>query len=69
MINPAPDRSADQNPEPGLETQALRRELLAWWDVDGRHTIPWKLRPDGSRPGPGEPLDPFGVWVAEATRA
>ncbi|MEA5414424.1 8-oxo-dGTP diphosphatase MutT [Synechococcus sp. BA-132 BA5] len=50
--------------DPGL-LQPLRESLLAWWEIHGRHDIPWKLRPDGSRPGPGEPLDPFGVWVAE----
>ncbi|WP_254953048.1 MULTISPECIES: 8-oxo-dGTP diphosphatase MutT [unclassified Cyanobium] len=45
--------------------EPLRYSLLDWWETHGRHAIPWKLRPDGSRPGPGEPLDPFGVWVAE----
>jgi len=44
---------------------AQRQLLLAWWDVYGRHAIPWKLRADGSRPADGEPLDPYGVWVAE----
>jgi len=43
----------------------LRHQLLAWWDVHGRHTIPWKLRPDGSRPADGEAIDPYGVLVAE----
>lgn len=50
--------------EPG-PVEPLRDSLLDWWESNGRHHIPWKLRPDGSRPGPGEPLDPFGVWVAE----
>lgn len=50
--------------EPG-PVEPLRDSLLDWWESNGRHDIPWKLRPDGSRPGPGEPLDPFGVWVAE----
>ena len=45
--------------------QGLRADLLAWWEIHGRHDIPWKRHPDGARPGPGEPLDPFGVWVAE----
>ncbi|MFM7311978.1 MAG: 8-oxo-dGTP diphosphatase MutT [Cyanobium sp.] len=48
----------DQAPE-------LRRLLLAWWEQHGRHAIPWKLRPDGSRPADGEPIDPYGVAVAE----
>ncbi|MEX1324494.1 MAG: 8-oxo-dGTP diphosphatase MutT [Synechococcaceae cyanobacterium] len=43
----------------------LRSALLAWWERDGRHGIPWKLRPDGGRPVAGEPLDPFPIWVAE----
>ena len=43
----------------------LRRRLLAWWDDHGRHAIPWKCRPDGGTPADGEPLDPYGVWVAE----
>ncbi len=45
--------------------EPLRDSLLDWWESNGRHDIPWKLRPDGSRPRSGEPLDPFGVWVAE----
>ncbi|WP_353617956.1 8-oxo-dGTP diphosphatase MutT [Synechococcus sp. CCY 0621] len=50
--------------EPG-PVEPLRDSLLDWWESNGRHHIPWKLRPDGFRPGRGEPLDPFGVWVAE----
>ncbi len=49
-------------PKPAPQLQA---SLLDWWEVHGRHDIPWKRHADGSRPGPGEPLDPFGVWVAE----
>jgi A/G-specific adenine glycosylase len=47
------------------DTSALRQRLLAWWELNGRHAIPWKLRPDGSRPADGEELDPYGVLVAE----
>jgi A/G-specific adenine glycosylase len=43
----------------------LRRLLLAWWEIHGRHAIPWKLRPDGSRPADGEAIDPYGVLIAE----
>ena len=43
----------------------LRRSLLAWWEVHGRHEIPWKLHPNGSRPADGDALDPYGVFVAE----
>jgi len=45
--------------------EPLRANLLTWWERDGRHQIPWKLHPDGSRPGPEEPLAAYGVWVAE----
>jgi len=43
----------------------LRQLLLSWWQEHGRHTIPWKLHPDGRLPEPGEPLDPFAIWCAE----
>jgi len=44
---------------------ALRVALLDWWEVNGRQWILWKLRPDGSRPAPEEPLCLLGVRVAE----
>ena len=44
---------------------SLRAPLLNWWQQNGRHAIPWKLRPDGSPPADGEELDPYGVFVAE----
>jgi hypothetical protein len=47
------------------DAPALRRQLLAWWDINGRHAIPWKLLPDGSRPADGEAIDPYGALVAE----
>ena len=43
----------------------LRHALLAWWQEHGRHTIPWKRMASGGRPGPGDPLDPYPIWVAE----
>ena len=43
----------------------LRWLLLAWWELHGRHAIPWKLRLDGKPPADGEPLDPYGVVMAE----
>jgi len=39
--------------------------LLSWWSEQGRHWIPWKLRPDGSPPEPGQALDPWPIWSAE----
>ncbi|SBO44002.1 8-oxo-dGTP diphosphatase MutT [Cyanobium sp. NIES-981] len=44
---------------------ALREALLAWWTLEGRHAIPWKQPTAGGQPGPGEVLDPYGIWVAE----
>jgi A/G-specific adenine glycosylase len=43
----------------------LRRLLLAWWELNGRHAIPWKLGSAGGLPADGEPLDPYPIWVAE----
>ncbi|MFM7653583.1 MAG: 8-oxo-dGTP diphosphatase MutT [Vulcanococcus sp.] len=43
----------------------LRPLLFNWWELNGRHAIPWKLRPDGSRPADGEPLDPYPIWIDE----
>ena len=43
----------------------LRTSVLAWWETHGRHDIPWKLTEEGRPPGPGEPLDPYPIWVAE----
>lgn len=56
--DPAPEFSPEQ-------ILALRRGLLHWWEGNGRHWIPWKLRGDGARPRSGEALDPYPVWVAE----
>ena len=49
----------------GADAPKLRHQLLAWWELHGRHAIPWKLRPDGSRPADGEAIDPYGVLIAE----
>ncbi|MEB3276166.1 MAG: A/G-specific adenine glycosylase [Cyanobacteriota bacterium] len=49
---------------PGSD-RAVTPALLAWWERQGRHAIPWKLRPDGSRQADGEALDPYPIWCAE----
>ena len=49
-----------------IDLQEWRVSLLDWWGTHGRHDIPWKRRPDGSKPEDGEELDPYPVWVAEA---
>ena len=43
---------------------ALRSALLEWWEIHGRHAIPWKLI-GGRRPAGGEILSCYGVMVAE----
>jgi A/G-specific adenine glycosylase len=43
----------------------LRVSLLGWWDRHGRHSIPWKLGPDGGPVADGIELDPYPIWVAE----
>ena len=54
------------DPWPGAEQCAvLRARLLSWWEDHGRHTIPWTRHAAGGRPGPGEALDPYPIWVAE----
>ncbi len=50
------------NPE---SHRLLQNALLTWWQHQGRHWIPWKLRADGSPPADGESLDPYPIWVAE----
>ena len=68
----AADTAVSRRPVLAAEPSALNAELpefrcqlLAWWEMHGRHAIPWKLRPDGSRPADGEAIDPYGVFVAE----
>jgi adenine-specific DNA glycosylase len=56
-------------PALAVAPEPLRANLLAWWEAHGRHAIPWKLRPDGSRPGDGEVIDPYATWCAEVMRA
>lgn len=48
-----------------FQVPKLRQQLLGWWELQGRHTMPWKLTADGRRPADGEPLDPYPVLVAE----
>jgi A/G-specific adenine glycosylase len=43
---------------------ALRTLLLAWWEHNGRHSIPWK-QIKGRRPEAWEPLSCYEVMVAE----
>lgn len=41
----------------------LRRELLAWYDREGR-TLPWRIRPEDRESG-GAVADPYAIWLSE----
>ncbi len=43
----------------------LRINLLNWFELNGRHWIPWKLNKKGSLPQPGEMLSAYSILVAE----
>ncbi len=43
----------------------VRQQLLAWWQLQGRHDLPWKQGGAGGLPLPGEGLDPYPIWIAE----
>ena len=45
--------------------QDIQNSLLEWFLQNGRHWIPWKLKPDGSIPQPGETISPYEIWIAE----
>ena len=45
--------------------QDIQNSLLEWFFENGRHWIPWKLKPDGSIPQPGEIISPYEIWIAE----
>jgi len=48
-----------------VQAPLMRQQLLVWWEIHGRHGMPWKLLPEGGRPEPGEALNPYPVLVAE----
>ncbi len=43
----------------------IQDTLLVWFQVNGRHWIPWKLKPDGTPLESGEKISPYGIWIAE----
>ncbi len=43
----------------------FRTSLLQWFELNGRHWIPWKLKADGTIPNNGESLSVYGIWIAE----
>ena len=44
------------------EIRKARRDLLAWYDAQGR-TLPWRIRPDDRAAGIA--ADPYAVWLSE----
>jgi A/G-specific adenine glycosylase len=48
-----------------MELESLRLSLIDWVQRQGRQGIPWTLKASGERPASAEPLDPYGIWVAE----
>ncbi len=49
----------------GDDVENLRKSLLNWFDCNGRHWIPWKLKQNGDIPSKGEILSVYGIWIAE----
>ena len=45
--------------------QDIQKKLLEWFNANGRHWIPWKLKSDGSIPQSGEIISPYEIWIAE----
>ena len=45
-----------------LETGALRRALLDWYDRQGR-SLPWRIRPEDR--AEGAVADPYAIWLSE----
>ncbi len=43
----------------------MRIALLAWFELNGRHWIPWKLKQDKSIPTLNENLPVYPIWIAE----
>jgi len=50
------------------QASVLRHELLRWWQVHGRHDIPWKRSAQAVLLKCGEELNPYPIWVAEVMR-
>jgi len=48
-----------------LNVVLLRQRLWDWWQLHGRHRIPWKCLPSGEPVSCGAGLDPYPIWVAE----
>lgn len=46
-----------------IDIARLRRQLLAWYDQEGR-TLPWRIRPEDRIAG-GPVADPYAIWLSE----
>tara|TARA_Y100001968_G_scaffold93839_1_gene84312 strand:- start:114 stop:1316 length:1203 start_codon:yes stop_codon:yes gene_type:complete len=47
------------------DVKDLQVSLVNWFDSNGRHWIPWKLKQNGQMPNRGETLSVYGIWIAE----
>ncbi len=47
------------------DVEEIRRLLLEWFSINGRHHLPWKLNQKGQEPKLTEFLDPYKIWIAE----
>ncbi len=51
--------------------KVLRPQLLAWWVLNGRHDLPWKIIPNNLNihqtncQNRVEEIDPYQIWIAE----
>ena len=43
----------------------FQTKLLDWFDINGRHWIPWKLKSNGTLAKAGQSISPYGIWIAE----
>ena len=47
------------------DVKEIQLALLKWFELNGRHWIPWKLSLEGHIPKKGEYLDVYRILVAE----
>ena len=67
MLSQPWSKAVEQQQKAWLSRAApdLYASLLNWWTHHGRHDLPWRLLPDGRRPGPDDLLPTYPIWVAE----
>ena len=50
---------------PDIDIQDIQKNLLRWFQFNGRHWIPWKLNQNGQSPENCEVLDVYPIMIAE----